>query len=426
MFKEDNEYEDRQLTEKTSGEINLSPDASSGIGVPILGIDLGSRQIRVVAGFVDENSRLEIAGLRETESNGITNGFIDDQDVLVEAIRETLGELSIFLSKEIKEAYISVPGNHLKRFTFGSGFVRRDSGKSITQDELDGYIKQTIEQIELTAGDQLVHFYPQKFMIDGKGSFTNPMGLKGKEIETELQIVTGAIANMRSIINCLNKAGLSVAGLIPSYMAMADAALSDEEKQEGVSLLDIGSSSTQIVIYKDGCLRYSNVIPFGSAIITEDIKNGLLINRKEAEVLKIKSGSALSNKVKENEISTVRLNGEPKETSVKNLARIIQARIEEILDMVMLEIKNSGLEKDLLKGMVLCGGGAQLKNLDHLVRRCTGFEVRIGYPVQKLAGGIDMEFRNPAYSTCIGLLLKGYKILKSGISVEAENRELIK
>lgn len=410
MLKKGKECENRQLAENIAAEVNQLDNAKSG--EPIVGIDLGSRKIRAIAGLADENGRVEIIGLKEADSGGIARGNITDHDLTVEAILETLSELSLFVGGEIKKVFAGISGNHLRRFTFGSSFLRSNPEQPITKEEINNCIRQTIEQIELPAGDRLLHFYPQEFIIDGKGGIDDAATLKGKEIETDLQIVTGSITNIQNIINCIGKAGLGVEGFIPSYMAAGEAVLKEEEKAEGVAVLDIGSFATQVAVYHNGFLKYSNIIPFGSAIVTEDIKDGLMISRKEAELLKVKAGSALSNKVKENDISTVRLKGEPKEVSVKNLARIIQARMEEILDMVLLEIKNSGLHSELRKGAVLCGGGAQLKNLDQLVNRYTGLAARIGYPVEKLAGGIDMEHRNPAFAAAVGLLIKGNEVLK--------------
>ncbi len=415
MQKESKEYANKRVAENISAEVNQLDIAKSR--EPIIAIDLGSRKIRSIAGLADENGRVEIIGLKETESKGVDRGNIADHDLTVEAILETLSELSLFVGGEIKKALVGISGNYLRRFTFGSGFLRSDPEQPITKEEINNCIRQTIDQIELSPGDRLLHFYPQEFIIDGKSGIDDAIGLKGKEIETDLQIVTGHITNIQNIINCIAKAGLEAGGFIPSYMAAAEAVLREEEKAEGVALLDIGSFATQVAVYHKGFLKYSNIIPFGSAIVTEDIKDGLQISRKEAELLKMKAGSALANKVKENDISTVRLKGEPKEVAVKNLARIIQARMEEILDMVLLEIKNSGLHSELRKGVVLCGGGAQLKNLDQLVNRYTGLAARIGYPVETLVGGMDMEYRNPAYAAAVGLLTKGNEALKSAQAV---------
>ena len=411
MFKEGNNNWGEPFSENVSGEIKSSQETGAA-GVPIFGIDLGSRKIRAVAGYVDGNEKVEIVGIAEADSAGITKGIITDPDAAAAAIRVAVDDLSLFFSNEIKNVFVSIPGQHLRRFTFSSSFVRKDAEQPVTREEAARFIQQAFQQVELSAGERVVHLFPQEFFIDDRGGIKNPEGLMVKEIEAEFQVMTGQTTLVQSVINCLGKAGLEALGFIPAYIASAEAVLSDEEKKEGVALLDIGSSATQVVIFQEGQLRYSAVIPFGSGSVTEDIKDGFFIIRKEAELLKMKSGSALADEVKGNEIATIRLKGEPKEVSLKNLAHIIQARTEEILDMVMLEIKNSGLEKELKRGIVLTGGGAQLKNIARLVSRHSGMQSRIGYPVERLAGGIDMETRNPVNAVCVGLVVKGYESLK--------------
>lgn len=411
MFKEGNSRTGKQYAENISGVTRKS----EGLQGPLLSIDLGSRKIRAVAGIVDANEKVEIIRAVEVESGGITKGIITDCQSTAASILAAMEDITLFLSSELQGVFVGVSGHYVKRFILANSFVRKKPRQPITPQEVNGYVRQTLEQIVLPPGERLIHFYLQKFSVHGKNNPRCPAGLKGKKIEMELQVVTGQIADMDAIAGSMERAGLEVTRFIPSYMASAEAVLSEAEKDEGVAVLDIGFASTHITIYCDGCLRYACIIPFGSGIITEDIKEGFFIIRKEAELLKVKAGSALSDKVMGNEISTVCLKGEPKEVPVRNLARIIQARMEEILDMAMLEIKNSGFKSGLKKGIVLAGGGAQLKNLELLVSQHTGFPCRIGYPVERLAGGMDMDFRNPVYATGLGLLIKGYDSLKFNV-----------
>jgi len=411
MFREGEHSRNKPLNEGNSVDLTRSLK-SHAAGVPIFGIDLGSRKIRAVAGFADANEKIEIIALTKADSNGIEKGILRHIEATAEDIRIALKDLSLFFNNRIEKVFVGISGNHLKRFAIGNSLVRKRPGQPVSVEEVDEFICQTGRQIEVPEGECIFHIYPQQFIINRKGGIRNPVGLKGKKIEAEFQVVTGQITFFQSIVNCLSRLNLKAAGFIPGYMAASEAVLNEEEKREGVALLDIGSATTHVVIFHNRQLRYSALIPFGSANITEDIKNGLLISGKEAELVKVKSGSALSDEVKGNEIATFRLKGEAKEVSLKNLARIIQARTEEILEMAMLEIKNAGLEKDLKKGIVLTGGGSQLKNIAELVKRQTGLPSRIGYPVERLAGGVDMEARNPMNATSIGLIVKGYESLK--------------
>lgn len=387
---------------------------SSPQGTPVIGIDLGSRKIRAVAGFINNQRKVDVLGMAETESAGITRGLITNADETANAISTVVDDVSLLSGAQVKEVFVSIPGSYTKRFTYTNSSARKNADKPVSKEELFELYDE-MRDLELQQGDEVIHFFPQKFLIDGK-TVEEPVGKQGKKLEVEMQVVTGNSEVARLIHQCLQKAGLQVASLIPGYVASASANLSDNEKREGVALLDMGASATHVAVFRNGMLRYSAVIPFGSGSITEDVKNGCLLLRNEAELLKVKSGYASAELVKKNEIATIPgKKGEPKEISVRNLAQIIQARMEEILDMAMLEVKNSGLEKEIKK-IVLTGGGAQLKQLDAMVQKHTGLAARIGYAVEYLSNGIDMEMRNPTNSTVIGLLLKGDEVLRCSLT----------
>ncbi len=378
---------------------------------PIFAIDLGSRKIRGVAGSVNAKGKVDVLGVAEADSAGITRGLITEPEETAKAIDTVINDLFLFSGVPVNNVYVSIPGTYTKRFTYKNTSSRKKSEKEITCEEIIELLDE-MHDLELQKGDKVIHFFPQRYFIDGT-EVSEPIGRTGKKLEVELQVVTGNAEVSEIIHKCLLKSGVQIASLIPGYMAAASANLSEEEKREGVALLDLGAGATHLVIFQDGFLKYSAVIPFGSNSITEDVKNGCMLMRNEAEILKVKSGFASAEMVKKNEIATIPgKNGEPREVSVKNLAQIIQARMEEILDMAMLEIKNSGLEKEIKKGIVLTGGGAQLKQLDTMVQKHTGLQSRIGYSVEHLCNGIDMEMRNPTNSTSIGLIIRGSEALK--------------
>lgn len=412
MLRESNDFSPGEFS--MDDEFNLSLEHgffNAPTGNPVFGIDLGSRKIRAVAGCVNERGKVDVFGMAEADSAGITRGLITEPEETVKAINTVVNDISLFSNVPVNNVFVSIAGSYTKRFTNKNVSSRKNAEKEVTKEEIMELLDE-MNDLELQPGDTVIHCFPQRFFIDGV-EVADAIGKTGKKLEVEMQVVTGNAEVADSIRQCLRKSGLHIASLIPGYMSAASANLSAEEKKEGVALLDIGAGATHLVVFKDGLLRYSAVIPFGSSSITEDVKNGCFVMRNEAELLKVKSGFASAELVKKNEIATIPgKNGEPKEVSVKTLAQIIQARVEEILDMAMLEIKNSGLEKEIKKGIVLTGGGAQLKQLDAMVQKHTGLPARIGYSIEHLSNGIDMEMRNPMNSTSIGLIIRGSEARK--------------
>ena len=239
-------------------------------------------------------------------------------------------------------------------------------------------------------------------------------------------MVVGQVSSIRNIGRCIKSAGLDLDGITLEPLASANAVLSHEEKEAGVALIDIGGGTTDLAIFKDGIIRHTAVIPFGGNVITEDIKEGCSIIEKQAELLKVKFGSAWPNENKENEIVSIPgLRGrDPKEISLKNLSKIIHARTVEIIEQVYLEIRNYGHEeqkKKLIAGIVLTGGGSQLKHLKQLVEYTTGMDTRVGYPNEHLAGDTDKSVTSPLYATAVGLLMDGLSKLEKN---NAENFEI--
>ncbi|RYE07793.1 MAG: cell division protein FtsA, partial [Sphingobacteriales bacterium] len=264
-------------------------------------------------------------------------------------------------------------------------------------------------------GEEIIHVLPQEFTVDNEPGIKDPIGMAGVRLEANFHIISGQVTAIKNIVKCVNKAQLESSELILEPLASSESVLSDEEKEAGVVLVDIGGGTTDVAIFQEGIIRHTAVIPFGGNSITEDIREGCSVMRNIAEQLKVRFGSALADENKENEIVCVPgLRGrEPKEISVKNLAYVIQARMEEIVEHVYYEIKSSGYEKKLIAGIVITGGGAQLKHLPQLVEYVTGLDCRVGYPNEHLAKnevlpkGIYEELQSPTFATGIGLLIKG-------------------
>jgi cell division protein FtsA len=263
-------------------------------------------------------------------------------------------------------------------------------------------------------GEEIIHVLPQEYKIDGQSEIKEPIGMYGGRLESSFHVVVGQASSIRNVGRCIKSSGLDLSGLTLEPLASADAVLSQEEKEAGVALIDIGGGTTDLAIFKDGIIRHTAVVPFGGNVITEDIKEGCSIIEKQAELLKTKFGSAWPGENKDNEIVSIPgLRGrDPKEISLKNLSKIIHARVVEIIEQVYTEIKIYGHEdprKKLIAGIVLTGGGSQLKHIKQLVEYITGMDTRIGYPNEHLAGNSSEEISSPLYATAVGLVMNSIR-----------------
>ncbi len=373
----------------------------------IVGLDIGTTKIAAIVGRRNEHGKIEILGMGRSESLGVMRGMVANIEKTVASIKEAVEEAEAKSGVEIKEVYVGIAGQHIKSMQHRGMITRANNEYEISQSDIDA-ITEDMYRLAMPPGEEIIHVIPQEFIVDNEQGIKEPVGMAGIRLEANCHIITGLVTAAKNIYKCVEKAGLKTKDLILEPLASAEAVLTDEEKEAGVVLVDIGGGTTDIAIFQDGIIRHTAVIPFGGNVITEDIKEGCSIIRNQAELLKVKFGSALSKQTKENEIVSIPgLRGrEPKEISVKNLAHIIQARIEEIIDNVYYEIKNSGYEKKLIAGIVITGGGSQLKNITQLVEYITGMDTRIGYPNEHLGKGLD-EVKSPMYATGVGLVIKG-------------------
>lgn len=373
-----------------------------------VGLDLGTTKIAVIVGRKTENDKIEILGYGKADSLGIMRGIVANINKTVESIKLAIEEAEKMSGVDIKEVNVGIAGNHIKSIQHRGNIMRNSLEEEISAEDLDTLIN-SMYKLAMQPGDEIIHVIPQEYIIDKEMGIKEPVGMCGSCLEGNFHIVTGQVAAVKNIQRCVNNAGLDIEELILEPLASAEAVISDEEKEAGVALVDIGGGTTDIAIFQDKVLRHTAVIPFGGNIITEDIREGCAIIKSQAEQLKIKFGSALASQNKHEEIVSIPgLRGrEPKEISLKNLASIIQARMEEILGHVDYEIKNSGYANKLICGIVLTGGGAQLKHAQQLTEYVTGLSTRIGYPNEHLASNTSEEITNPMHATGVGLVLKG-------------------
>lgn len=377
----------------------------------VVGLDIGTTKIAALVGRRTEHGKIEILGMGKAESLGVARGVVLNIDETVRSIKAAVAEAETKSGVDIKVVNVGIAGQHIKSLQHRGMKTRRSLEDEISQKDIDELIED-MYRLAMSPGEEIIHVIPQEYIIDNEMGIKNPIGMAGTRLEANFHIITGQVAAAKNIYKCVNKAGLEVADLTLEPLASADAVLSDEEKEAGVVLVDIGGGTTDVAIFHDNIIRHTAVIPFGGNIITEDIKEGCSIIKAQAELLKIKFGSALSRENQENEIVSIPgLRGRPhKEISVKNLANIIQARMEEILEHVYYEIKNSGFEKKLIAGIVVTGGGAQLKHITHLISLVTGMHARLGLPTEHIANSSD-DVASPMYATGVGLVMRGLQKL---------------
>jgi cell division protein FtsA len=374
-----------------------------------VGLDIGTTKIVAMVGSRNEFKKLEILGIGKSQSLGVHRGVVNNITQTIESIKYAIEEARVESGKQhIKEVVVGIAGQHIRSLQHSDYITRKNPDKVIDNNDIDELINQVYKLVMLP-GEEIIHVLPQDFKVDGQSEIKEPIGMYGSRLEANFHIVVGQVSSIRNIGRCIKSAGLEMGDITLEPLASADAVLSDEEKEAGIALIDIGGGTTDVAIFKDGIIRHTAVIPFGGNVITEDIKEGCSIIGNQAEQLKVKFGSAWPGENKETEIVAIPglLGRDPKEISLKTLSKIINARVVEIIEQVYLEIKNYGhkeAKKKLIGGIVLTGGGSQLKHLKQLVEYVTGMDTRVGFPGEHLAG--DTNNSNPIFSTAVGLVMK--------------------
>jgi cell division protein FtsA len=380
----------------------------------VVGLDIGTTKICVIVGRRNEHGKIEVLGLGKADSAGVTRGVVSNIAKTVKGIVQAVEEGSAQSNVDVKIVSVGIAGQHIKSLQHRGILTRKDLSSEINKRDIDRLVDD-MYKLAMNPGEEIIHVLPQEFIVDNEPGIKDPVGMAGVRLEANFHIITGQVTAIKNIMKCVDQGGLETQDLILEPLASSESVLSEEEKEAGVVLVDIGGGTTDVAIFHEGIIRHTAVIPFGGNSVTEDIREGCAVMRNQAELLKVKFGSALAEENKENEIICVPgLRGrEPKEISVKNLAFVIQARMEEIIDHVHYEIKSSGFEKKLIGGIVVTGGGSLLKHLPQLIEYVTGLDCRLGYPNEHLAKNESLpkniyeDLKSPMYATGIGLLIKG-------------------
>ena len=395
----------------------------------IVGLDIGTTKICAIVGRKNEYGKIDILGMGKSDSEGVSRGVVTNIQKTVASIVSAVEQAASKSGVDIKVVHVGIAGQHINSLRHRGIIVRNRAEDEIDTNDVERLIED-MHKLVMQPGEEIIHVIPQEYTVDNETNIKDPIGMAGVRLEGNFHIITGSITAIKNIGRCVERAGLKVADLVLEPIASSEAVLTDEEKEAGVALVDIGGGTTDIAIFQDGIIRHTAVIPLGGNIITEDIKEGCSVMRRQAEALKIKFGCALADEARENEIISIPgLRGrEPKEISVKNLAYIIEARVQEIFEHVHYEIKASGYEKRLIGGIVVTGGGAQLKHIAQLIEYVTGLDARVGLPNEHLAKGMVEEVKSPMYATAIGLVMNGMQSEKPtkekvGVSNEKEEPE---
>ncbi len=378
----------------------------------VAAIDIGTTKIVAIVGKKNENGKIEILGLSKALSKGVKRGVVLNIEETVNAIQTTVEDVQKRSGVLFSEVFVGIAGQHIKSMK-NRGYIIRDAYDDEIQKEEVFRLIEDMHKIHIDIGEEIIHVIPQNFIVDNETGVKSPIGMCGRRLEANFHIVIGQVAAAKNIEKCIRKAGLTVKDMILEPLASSDAVLTDDEKEAGVVLVDIGGGTTDVAVYYDNIIRHTAVIPFGGNVVTKDIKEGCAILQRHAEQLKIQYGSALGDIAPEDKVVSIPgISGrEPKEISFKSLAYIIQSRMEEIIDAVNFEIQNSGYADKLAAGVVITGGGAMLKHLPQLMKFKTAMDVRIGLPNEHLAGSAKNEINQPMYATSVGLIMRGFEYL---------------
>ena len=376
----------------------------------VVGLDIGTTKIAIIIGFQNNEGKIDVLGYGKGDSTGVQHGLIFNINKTVDGINVAKNTATSRSNQEFDSVYAGVAGRHINSMEFKHAITRRNGKEEvIRQEEIDKIIED-LENISVSPGEKIITVIPQRFVIDSKRETNDPVGELGEVLIGYFQIITGNDFEIRKIIRCINDCDIKVNDIILEPIASSLVCLTQEEKQQGVVLVDIGGGTTDIVIYVNGNPVFTKVIPIGGAIITKDIANVCQIPEDLAEKLKVSYGTCVIEKSNKNNFITIPQFHEsaPKQISEPFLAEIIYSRVQmDILNQIQKAIAESGYEKRILAGVVLTGGGSLLRHLKELCQYTLQRNTRIGIPDIGFVHSIPSELKNPMFSTSLGLLKHG-------------------
>lgn len=379
-----------------------------------VGLDIGTTKIVAIVGRRNTHGKIEVLGVGTAKSLGVHKGIVNNISQTIQSIKAAVAQAQSSSGVPIQKVTVGIAGKHIRSLQHSDYIMRENPDQYITDDDIEK-LKDQVKQLVMLPGEEIIHVLPQEYKVDSQGEIQEPVGMHGTRLEANFHVVVGQMGSIRNIARCVREAGLEMEALTLEPLASSEAVLTKEEKEAGVAIVDIGGGTTDIAIFKDNIIRHTCVIPYGGGIITDDIKEGCSIIEKHAEKLKVNFGSAVPELEKDTTFVTIPgLHGRPdKEISLKTLAQIVNARVEEILEMVNTELKAYGAfeqKKKLIAGIVLTGGGSNLRHLRQLANYTTGFDSRIGFANEYVTNDKSQHLKGPEYATAIGLLMESLKI----------------
>jgi cell division protein FtsA len=376
----------------------------------VVGLDIGTSKIAAIVAEVTPEGALEIIGMGNCPARGLKKGVVVNIETTVNAIQRALEEAELMADCKIREVYTGIAGSHIKSFNSQGMVAIKD--KEVGKQDIDRVI-ETAKAVQIPNDQQILHILNQEFIIDGQEDVREPLGMSGVRLEVKVHIVTGAVSAAQNIIKCVRRCGLEVSDLILQPLASAVAVVSEDEKDLGVALVDIGGGTTDLAIFTHGAIRHTAVIPIAGDQITNDIAMALRTPTKDAEDLKQRYGCALSQLADPQQMVEVPGMGErePRELSRKTLAEVIEPRVEELYSLVQAELRRSGYEELLSSGVVITGGSSMMQGMVELGEEIFHMPVRVGVPHYN--GALAEVVRHPRYSTAVGLLVAGMQQQRS-------------
>jgi cell division protein FtsA len=370
----------------------------------IVGLDIGTSKIVAIVAEILPEGRLEVIGMGQTPSRGLKKGVVVNIESTVNAIQRALEEAELMADCKIREVYTGIAGSHIRSINSHGMVAIKD--KEVSQTDVDRVI-ETARAVIIPTDQQVLHILTQEFIIDGQEDVREPLGMSGVKLEVKVHIVTGAISAAQNIIKCVRRCGLEVRDLVLQPLASSMAVLSEDEKDLGVCLVDIGGGTTDIAVFTGGAIRHTSVIPIAGDQITNDVAMALRTPTADAEDLKVKYGCALRQLANSQEMIEVLGVGDrpARQLSRQTLAEVIEPRVEELYSLVQAELRRSGFEELLSSGIVITGGSSAMEGMAELGEEVFHMPVRLGMP--QYVGGLAEVVRNPRFATGVGLLLAG-------------------
>lgn len=379
----------------------------------IVGLDIGTTKVCAVVASVNELDQVNILGVGKAPSDGLNRGVVVNIDRTVNAIKTAVEQAQLASGIEVKAVNVGIAGDHIRSMRSKGVITINNKDNEITVKDVERLLEDC-QRIMLPSDQQILHVIPQEFIVDGQDGINDPVGMSGMRMEAEVHIITGLVSAAKNLYRCVERAGYEVNDIILEPLASSYAVLDDEEREAGTVLVDIGGGTTDVAVFQDNTIRHTAVVAVAGQKVTDDIRIGLSVLEDQAEKLKQEHGLCYTDLIEEDEVITVPGIGgrPPKEIKQSILAKIIQARVEEIQEIVAIEVKRSGYSGELSAGVVVTGGGALLTGISELSNEVMGMDCKVGTP-RGLTGGLLDEVDTPIYATGVGLVMHALKAKKS-------------